>query len=291
MSLRALRSFLAVARHGSFAAAAGALGITQSAVSLQMRSLEGELRSTLFDRSRRTPTLTAAGRALLPRAGEIVARYDILASALAGGDLAGTLQLGAVPTVQSGVLPDALLALRDQHPDIQVRVVAGLSAELAQQVERGTLDAACVSEPVDDEKLGLHRIAKYYYYPGFWEGGPALHSLVNTKAMASLPPEYKAILEAACEEGNAYMMSRYDALNPVALKKMIASGTVLKVFPRPVMEASYKAAQEAFAELNTKSADFKKLSEHYFAFQRDQISWFRVCENPFDDFMAHIRRT
>ena len=148
MSLRALRSFLAVARHGSFVAAAGALGITQSAVSLQMRSLEGELRSTLFDRSRRTPTLTAAGRALLPRAGEIVARYDILASALAGGDLAGTLQLGAVPTVQSGVLPDALLALRDQHPDIQVRVVAGLSAELAQQVERGTLDAACVSEPV-----------------------------------------------------------------------------------------------------------------------------------------------
>lgn len=155
MSLRALRSFVAIARHGTFAAAAAALGLTQSAVSLQMRGLEAELRARLFDRSRRSPTLTAAGRALLARAGEIVALYDGLPAALSGPELAGTLVLGAVPTVLSGVLPDALAALRAQHPQVQVRVVAGLSAELAALVDRGEADAACVSEPMTRLSPGL----------------------------------------------------------------------------------------------------------------------------------------
>ena len=162
--------------------------------------------------------------------------------------------------------------------------------EIYSALEKGAIDAAEWTVPHDDEKLGFNKVAKYYYSPGFWEGGPALHAIVNNKALAALPAEYRAILEAAAEEANAYMISRYDALNPIALKKMVASGTVLKAFPRPVMEASYKAAQEVFAEVSGRSPEFKKLSEQYFAFQRDQISWFRVCENPFDDFMAHIRR-
>jgi DNA-binding transcriptional LysR family regulator len=155
LSLRALRSFVAIARHGSFAAAAAALGLTQSAVSLQMRGLEQALRARLFDRARRAPTLTAAGRALVARAGEIVALYDGLPAALAGPELAGTLVLGAVPTVLSGVLPDALVALRARHPQVQVRVIAGLSAELAALVERGEADAACVSEPAIRLPAGL----------------------------------------------------------------------------------------------------------------------------------------
>ena len=163
--------------------------------------------------------------------------------------------------------------------------------EIYAALEKGAVDAAEWTVPHDDEKLGFNKVAKYYYAPGFWEGGPALHAIANNKALATLPPEYRAILEAASEEANAYMMSRYDALNPVALKKMVASGTVLKAFPRPVMEAAYKASLEVYAELSTKSADFKKLSEAYLAFQRDQISWFRVSENSFDDFMAYIRRS
>ena len=144
--------------------------------------------------------------------------------------------------------------------------------------------------PYDDEKLGFQKVAKYYYYPGFWDGGPGLHSLVNQKALAALPPEYKAILEAACEEGNAYMMSRYDALNASALKRLIAGGVQLKRFPNAVMEAAYKSAQEVHADLSGKSPDFKKIHDHYFAFQRDQIAWFRVNENTFDDFMAQQMR-
>ena len=74
------------------------------------------------------------------------------------------------------------------------------------------------------------------------------------------------------------------------LFRSVAGGTVLKPFSRPVLEACYKATQEVYAETSAKSPDFKKLHDHYFGFQRDQISWFRVTENTFDDFMATARR-
>jgi TRAP-type mannitol/chloroaromatic compound transport system substrate-binding protein len=157
-------------------------------------------------------------------------------------------------------------------------------------LEKGTIDATEFTVPYDDEKLGFQKVAKYYYYPGFWEGGAAVHSIVNQKALAALPANYRAILEAACSEANVYVTARYDALNPVAMKRLIANGAVLKPFPRPVLEAAYKASQEVYAETTAKSADFKKLHDHYFAFQPDQIAWARVNENTFDDFMASVRR-
>ncbi len=157
-------------------------------------------------------------------------------------------------------------------------------------LEKGTIDAAEWIGPYDDEKLGFNKVAKFYYYPGWWEGGPALHAIANTKALAALPPEYKEILAAACAEGDAYMLSKYDAANPQAIKRLVGSGVQLKPFPRPVMDACYKAAQEVYAETAAKSADFKKLHDHYFGVQRDMIQWFRVTENTFDDFMATARR-
>jgi TRAP-type mannitol/chloroaromatic compound transport system substrate-binding protein len=157
-------------------------------------------------------------------------------------------------------------------------------------LEKGTIDAAEWIGPYDDEKLGFNKVAKFYYYPGWWEGGPALHAIVNQKAMASLTPEYRAVLDAAAEQANTYMMAKYDSGNPQALKRLVGSGTQLKAFPRPVMDACFKASQEVYAETNAKNAEFKKLSDHYFNFQRDQITWFRVTENTFDDYMATARR-
>jgi TRAP-type mannitol/chloroaromatic compound transport system substrate-binding protein len=86
------------------------------------------------------------------------------------------------------------------------------------------------------------------------------------------------------------MMAKYDALNPQALKRLVGSGTQLKPFPRPVMDACFRAAQEVYAETNAANANFKRVSDHYFNFQRDQISWFRVTENTFDDYMATAKR-
>lgn len=150
MSIRALRTLLAIERHGSFAAAGKAVGLSTSAVSLQVRDLEQRMSTRLFDRIGRAPRLTAAGHAAVVRAREIVRLYDELPGALAaGGAIAGTLMLGAIPTTLTGFLPEALARLSKRHPRLRVRIVAGLSAELAAGVERGELDAALTTEPME----------------------------------------------------------------------------------------------------------------------------------------------
>ena len=153
-------------------------------------------------------------------------------------------------------------------------------------LEKGTIDAAEWVGPYDDEKLGLYKIAKYYYYPGWWEGGPELDLFVNTKAWSELPKDYQSILEAACAEANVDMVAKYDSVNPGALRRLVAAGVQLRPFPRSIMEASYNAAREVydgFAETNPK---FKKVYEPWKAFRGEEILWFRVAEQNFDQFMA-----
>jgi len=153
MSIRTLRTFLAVARHGTFAAAAREIGLTQAAVSLQMRSLEDEMKTALFDRSRRSVVLNTAGRGLVARAQEIVALYEGLPTA-GDGQPGGKLSVGAIPPTFAQLLPDALLRLKQSYPRIDVRVVNGVSSELTSKVEHGELDAALVTEP--PTKLGAN---------------------------------------------------------------------------------------------------------------------------------------
>ena len=162
MSVRFLKTFICVVKQGSFAAAADRLGLTQSAISLQMKSLEEELRTKLFDRSGRRPTLNARGRALLGEAEKVVRLYDRLGEAASEpGELAGTLEFGAVNTVLTGILPEAISRLHRAHPRLQTRVVSGLSSQLTRLVDRGEIDAALVSRPPGglDPDLQWTRIA------------------------------------------------------------------------------------------------------------------------------------
>jgi len=148
MTVRHLKTLVAVADSGSFNAAAERLGITQSAVSMQIRALEDDLEVELFDRSRRPPLLNTLGHSLLERAREIVRLYDGLQESVAkAGQLAGALRLGAIPSVTTSILPPALASLRHRHPALQVRIEGGLSTELMAKVARGALDAAVVTEP------------------------------------------------------------------------------------------------------------------------------------------------
>ncbi|MBJ6724541.1 LysR family transcriptional regulator [Geomesophilobacter sediminis] len=148
MSLRNLRILIAVARKGSFAAAAEQLGLTDSAVSLQMKKMEEEFGATLFERSGRSPRLNASGRQVLERAQEIVALYDgIKAELTPEGMVRGVLALGVVPTVITGPLPPVLRRLRDRYPELNVRLHSALSVELSRLVDEGDLDAALITEP------------------------------------------------------------------------------------------------------------------------------------------------
>ena len=155
-------------------------------------------------------------------------------------------------------------------------------------LEKGTIDAAEWVGPYDDEKLGFNKIAKYYYYPGWWEGGPQLSAYFNIGEWAKLPKEYQNIVEAACWEANGWMLAKYDAQNPAALKRLIAGGTQLRGFSKEIMVASYKAALEVYKETEAKSPAFKKIYESMTKFRDEQLLWFRVAEKGFDDFMHGI---
>ncbi|MBI3041961.1 MAG: TRAP transporter substrate-binding protein DctP [Betaproteobacteria bacterium] len=152
-------------------------------------------------------------------------------------------------------------------------------------LERGTIDAAEWVGPYDDEKLGFHKVARYYYYPGWWEGGPQLSAIVNLKKWDELPKAYKSAFETACAESSVHMLARYDAKNPEALRRLVASGTQLRAFPRPVLEACLKAANELYTELAQKSAHFKRVYEGWRKFRGDQFLWFRVAETSYDNFV------
>ena len=156
-------------------------------------------------------------------------------------------------------------------------------------LEKGTIDAAEWVGPYDDEKLGFNKIAKYYYYPGWWEGGPQLVCYFNQSEWNKLPKEYQSIVEAACAEANTWMLAKYDAVNPAALKRLVAGGTQLRAFSKDVMVASYKAALEVYAETSAKSPAFKKIYENMVKFREDELLWFRVAEKGYDDFMHTIQ--
>ena len=162
------------------------------------------------------------------------------------------------------------------------------SGDIYPALEKGTVDAAEWVGPYDDEKLGFNKVAKFYYYPGWWEGGPQLDVLVNMAEWNKLPKEYQNILEAACWEANTWMVAKYDAQNPAALKRLIAGGTQLRGFSKEILTASYKASLEVYKEASEKSPAFKKIYESMKKFQEDQLLWFRVAEKGFDDFMHTI---
>jgi TRAP-type mannitol/chloroaromatic compound transport system substrate-binding protein len=160
------------------------------------------------------------------------------------------------------------------------------AGEIYSALEKGTIDAGEFTVPADDERLNLQKVAKFYYYPGWNEGGAALGFQVNAKAYDALPEAFRYALHAATAEANTWCQARYDALNPVALKRLVQGGAVLRAFPQSILEACYKANAELMAEASAKSAPFKRMYESMMAFQRDQVAWFKVAEAGFDNFMS-----
>ncbi|RUP25215.1 MAG: ABC transporter substrate-binding protein [Curvibacter sp.] len=157
--------------------------------------------------------------------------------------------------------------------------------EIYQALEKGTIDAAEWVGPYDDQKLGFNKVAPYYYYPGWWEGGPEVDFFINNKAFDGLSAENKAIIEAASAYAHVDMQAKYDALNPTALKQLVGAKTKVVSFPKEVLQASFDASMAIYAELEAKNPDWKKIYSDYRAFQKDQILWFRFAEARFDSFM------
>ncbi len=157
-------------------------------------------------------------------------------------------------------------------------------------LERGTIDAAEWVGPHDDEKLGFQKVAPFYYYPGFWEGGPTVHFMFNKTAYDGLPEHYKSLLRTACQATDANMLQKYDYLNPIAIRKLVANGAQLRPFSPEIMQASFDATNELFASIEAENAGFKKIWDSIKAFRKENYLYTQVADYPFDSFMVSLQR-
>ncbi len=156
-------------------------------------------------------------------------------------------------------------------------------------LEKGTLDAAEWVGPYDDEKLGFVKVAKFYYYPGWWEGCGQSHNVINLEKWNALPKVYQSAIDIASRESFTWVTGKYDYVNPPALKRLIVAGAQLRPFPQEVLEACYNAANEIYADLSKSNAHFGKLYSSLLAYRSDSLVWMQVAELSFDSFMMRMR--
>lgn len=157
-------------------------------------------------------------------------------------------------------------------------------------LEKGTIDATEWVGPYDDQKLGFNKVAKYYYYPGWWEGGAALHTFINLAKYNELPKSYQAILSDACYFANASMLANYDVKNPGALKELVADGAILRPFSQEVLDACNVVTQEVYKEVTAENASFKKIYDSQLAYAKDAYLWQQLSENTYDTYMMIQQR-
>ena len=160
------------------------------------------------------------------------------------------------------------------------------ASDTYQALEKGTIDAVEWSGPYDDLKLGFHKVAPYYYYPGWWEGGPQLSLYINRKQWESLSPEYQAVVTAAASHASLDILSHYDAVNPVAMKQLIAEGAQLRRFPIDFMDAARKTTHARYEQLHESNAAWRKVYGDYSKFLAEQYQWWGVNEFAFDSYMV-----
>jgi TRAP-type mannitol/chloroaromatic compound transport system substrate-binding protein len=156
-------------------------------------------------------------------------------------------------------------------------------------LEKGTIDAAEWVGPYDDEKLGFVKVAKYYYYPGWWEGTGQGHNVINLPRWNALPKAYQAAITAASSDCFSWVTGKYDYVNPPALKRLMVAGAILRPFPQEVLEACYGAANEIYADLSKSNPHFSKMYASLTAYRTDSLMWMQVAELSFDSFMMRMR--
>ena len=152
MNIRQLKSLVTFLDAGSFAAAGEVLGLSHSAISVQMQQLEDELNVQIFDRNTRPAALTVLGLAIAQQAKKSLQEFDLIERIAAGGALQSTISIGFVPTTMQSLLPAVLDHLRDEQPNIQVKVKTALSGELAEAVARQELDFAFLTSPISETR-------------------------------------------------------------------------------------------------------------------------------------------
>jgi TRAP-type mannitol/chloroaromatic compound transport system substrate-binding protein len=193
-------------------------------------------------------------------------------------------------------IPDleALKGLKMRIPGLGGKVMTALGVnaqvlpggEIFPALERGAIDAAEWVGPYDDEKLGLHKAAPFYYYPGWWEPGPALSFYVHKAAWEKLPKSYQAMLEVAAQEATAVMQGAYDSRNPAALERLLAQKVELRAFSEGILVAARKISEELLQEEAKKSQEYRTILEHWSKARAQMTRWFSTAELSYEAFVA-----
>ncbi|RFC62154.1 ABC transporter substrate-binding protein [Fulvimarina endophytica] len=157
-------------------------------------------------------------------------------------------------------------------------------------LEKGVIDGAEFVGPYDDEKLGFVKVAPFYYYPGWWEGGPTVHSFINLEKWNELPKSYQSLLTAACQAANCDMTANYDYKNPAAIKTLVNQGAKLRSFSQDILQAAYDASKEVYAEIGASNPTFQSIYENQLEFKRDAYLWAQLAEYTYDTFMMIQQR-
>jgi TRAP-type mannitol/chloroaromatic compound transport system substrate-binding protein len=165
---------------------------------------------------------------------------------------------------------------------VSVQVLSG--GDIYPALERGAIDAAEWVGPYDDEKLGFHRIARHYHYPGWWEPGPALSFYVNRRAWDDLPSGYQEAFEVASREASLNMMARYDAVNPPALNRLVADGVNLVPFPEDMMETALRVSEELMEEQAAANPAYRRIHGEWKQWRGDSYRWFGVADQAYESF-------
>lgn len=188
--------------------------------------------------------------------------------------------------------PEDFKGLKMRIPGIGGQVLSKLGGvpqqiapgDIYSALERGSIDAAELSGPYDDEGAGFNAVTQFYYYPGWQEVSAGTSIFINKQQWESLTDEYKAIVLAASADGEREMISDYDMGNMGALRRLAGKGTQFKRFPDEVLAALYKATQEYISETAAANANFKKIYENWSAFRKDANLWYAIAETPNDLF-------
>lgn len=169
-----------------------------------------------------------------------------------------------------------------QELGVTAQVIPG--GDVYVSLERGAIDAAEWVGPYDDIKMGLHEVAKNYYYPGWWEPGASLSYYINMDAWNTLPSGYQQALATACAEANITMLSGYDVLNAEGLSTIREAGVILRPFPDDIMHAAYAATREFMEDEASRNPQYAKVYEAFRTWQKTSAEWFSLGELSYQTF-------
>lgn len=159
--------------------------------------------------------------------------------------------------------------------------------EIFAALEQGTVDAAEWVGPYDDEKLGLNRVAPFYYYPGWWEPGTTYEFQVNLQQWQELPQAYRDIFQTAAAAANLRMLAHYDAVNGEALKRLVLGGTRLLPYSQEILQAAQQEALALYDDQSAQSPTFKEVYQQWRSFREQIYQWHRVNELGFSSFVIN----